>query len=452
MAFNILPIELNKEIVGHLERDHDICAFRLVCRNTNYAVDGDGMSFWRYRFRQYYALGSAAISNTRLKRAYQKRRRWLNKGTGVEFKNGQTDHEIKTMEVLRDLINESFSGEIYDDKFGRPTCRNLFALEHFVRSSKNFTDVNRLGPRGASLSPQLAVLQLMCAHFMLDENVVKEDVYSFDVSQKAVYESAKVAPIFHGFNDLQVNMEWALHVLNFFRYHMMRESENTLYAPFHDLSDLQKPLAWKKKLRDSSHTLGGDWMGTYAYLDRQEIQRIRANPPGLEIFMDKNVDSGRAIQCLRLEFVDNEITWPALFERHLRSKPRPQHAKTRAQHKSGSPAIGEPVSFRFEGTGFDEEKFFASGWLNPLPPQQGIPGWQRMTMMKHFHDENGVTDSDYLWAYEGVVLPGGQMILGRWWGVDEDASAHEIYSGPFIFWNVEDCQGMYEETDTEEYE
>ena len=49
-----------------------------------------------------------------------------------------------------------------------------------------------------------------------------------------------------------------------------------------------------------------------------------------------------------------------------------------------------------------------------------------MTMMKHFHDENGATDSDYLWAYEGVVLPGGQMILGRWWGVVEDAAAHEV--------------------------
>ena len=100
--------------------------------------------------------------------------------------------------------------------------------------------------------------------------------------------------------------------------------------------------------------------------------------------MDKNVDSDRAIQvclctntnpvhtpftqrfaaktgfyqCLRLEFVDNEIIWPALFERHLRSKPKPHHAKTRAQHKAGSPDIGEPVSFRFEGTGYDEEYDF----------------------------------------------------------------------------------------------
>jgi hypothetical protein len=98
---------------------------------------------------------------------------------------------------------------------------------------------------------------------MLDEKIGTEDVYSFEVSQKAVYESAKVAPIFHGFNDLQVNMEWVLHALNFFRYHMMRESENTLYVPFHDLSGLQKPLAWKRKLQDGSHKLGGDWMGTY---------------------------------------------------------------------------------------------------------------------------------------------------------------------------------------------
>lgn len=29
---------------------------------------------------------------------------------------------------------------------------------------------------------------------------------------------------------------------------------------------------------------------------------------------------------------------------------------------------------------------------------------------------------DSLWAYEGVVLPGGMIILGRWWFPDPNAS------------------------------
>jgi hypothetical protein len=94
------------------------------------------------------------------------------------------------------------------------------------------------------------------------------------------------------------------------------------------------------------------------------------------------------------------------------------------------------VSFCFKGEGEDgNEKFQASGYFNPLPPQHGVPGWHRMTMMKYWRDEHGDMDASSLWAYEGVVLPGGMIMLGRWWhpsGGDEGE-----YSGPFIFWNVD---------------
>jgi hypothetical protein len=75
---------------------------------------------------------------------------------------------------------------------------------------------------------------------------------------------------------------------------------------------------------------------------------------------------------------------------------------------------GEPVSFCFKGDGKDaNESFEASGYFNPLPPQHGISGWHRMTMMKYWQDENGIIDESSLWAYEGVVLPGGMVMLGR---------------------------------------
>lgn len=52
------------------------------------------------------------------------------------------------------------------------------------------------------------------------------------------------------------------------------------------------------------------------------------------------------------------------------------------------------------------------------------------------------SDGD-LWAYEGVVLPGGEVVVGRWWHpreVDADADADDgaiEYSGPFMFWCVD---------------
>lgn len=105
------------------------------------------------------------------------------------------------------------------------------------------------------------------------------------------------------------------------------------------------------------------------------------------------------------------------------------------------------ASRRLEGAGYDDEDFFSAGWINPLPAQHNIPGFKRLTMMKFFQDENGLVDIDALWAYEGVVLPGDQIIVGRWWSPD-DASANgrrSMYSGPFILWNVDGLQAFKQE-------
>ena len=60
-----------------------------------------------------------------------------------------------------------------------------------------------------------------------------------------------------------------------------------------------------------------------------------------------------------------------------------------------------------------------------------------MTMMKYFEDpSDGSIDMSALWAYEGVVLPGGQMMLGRWWSPG-DGLGRDMYSGPFILWCVD---------------
>jgi hypothetical protein len=126
---------------------------------------------------------------------------------------------------------------------------------------------------------------------------------------------------------------------------------------------------------------------------------------------------------------------------------------------------GEPGSenVQFTGTGIDlEDDFNAIGWLNPLPPQHGIPGWQRITFMKHFMDDFDQVEQDNLWAYEGVVLPGGRIILGRWWYASENVDFNvsftraltldlltdiwqNDYNGPFILWAVDESDIEEEE-------
>jgi hypothetical protein len=50
-------------------------------------------------------------------------------------------------------------------------------------------------------------------------------------------------------------------------------------------------------------------------------------------------------------------------------------------------------------------------------------------------DADDGSDDNYLWVhgYEGVILPGARIMLGRWMDLKNmDASGR----GPFIFWDV----------------
>ena len=54
-------------------------------------------------------------------------------------------------------------------------------------------------------------------------------------------------------------------------------------------------------------------------------------------------------------------------------------------------------------------------------------------------------DWDALWAYEGVVLPGGKIVVGRWWSPSNNAAGGAVdeqqYSGPFVLWCVDGAEG-----------
>jgi len=152
---------------------------------------------------------------------------------------------------------------------------------------------------------------------------------------------------------------------------------------------------------------------------------------------------------------------------------------------AGSRQASGPAPLQFAAVGFDTTRFLAAGCVSALPRQLGIKGFQRFTMMKYFSrdddDDDGDDDDDEqdpsptpwpsdvdptaeaarcarddmdveaddLWAYEGVVLPGGQVIVGRWWRPCEaaplqgvgaaraPAGGEAVYSGPFVFWCVD---------------
>ncbi|KAF2739843.1 hypothetical protein EJ04DRAFT_425903 [Polyplosphaeria fusca] len=471
-AFNKLPIELNKMIADYIESNQDIAHFAAACRATHDAIEGDLGSFWRKRFRETYAMALGKVNtkkeqgqqNYQLRKVYTVRSKILRRGTTVSFQFGLSKREHYVLRILRDLIVESFKGEtqVYDE-YDRPECLNQRHIVRFILNSKLFLGLKRIdspsSPEEQGAYRAVAAVQLMCAHFLFNLADFDHDILSFDLSQKIVYETTVKAPIFGGSHNSQINFEWILHCLNFFRSHMMSQTQATMCDAFRMMTPGEKPSAWQAPLQHGCYPLAKNWRGTYAYLDIHELELIREiskkTKKGVfnHVFMDKNIEDDKfnSLQDMSMKFYapGQGGTWPTAFERHLHSKREPQVPRTRAQHRSEHTDPGPPA-IMFSAEGEDEEHFYTKGWLNPLPPQPAncvIPGWQRITFMKYFLDEEDVgIEMDSLWAYEGVVLPGGRMMLGRWWYANNDPrSRSPENSGPFIFWAVDpDMDDMIE--------
>jgi len=115
--------------------------------------------------------------------------------------------------------------------------------------------------------------------------------------------------------------------------------------------------------------------------------------------------------------------------------------------RSGLMASFSKYTFKsFFGTSKDTKPGHLYGRTHALPPQHGIPGFQRISFVKFCYEVQAdfqQYDPSQIWGYEGCVLPGGRVIVGRWMdltGQDGDAIQDPVdeFSGPFIYWNIDE--------------
>ncbi|KAF2211421.1 hypothetical protein CERZMDRAFT_98307 [Cercospora zeae-maydis SCOH1-5] len=455
-VFDQLPIELMWEIGLQIESDKDLCNFQSSCRHAN-TTTKDG-KFWRRRFKLEFdspRVGSFIQNNAHFEDQYKKRRDVLR--NKPFFLQGTSRREMQCLAVLKDLILDSFSdrdgtskniqdyvlgflhdGNLLEDIFGAKYVRRATSDKEVAQVKAN---------------PLMRMLQVLLAPVLLDPRPFGPDneppVADFPRSQFMAYSSVRQQPVFVGCSGVDVNFTWVLHQLNFWRCHMLSANEATLNFCYTLLEDHERPQFWSTALQHVDvDYIGKKWKGAYGFVNETDVLTIRTLDAAHEHIQDEF--SGDEVQGefqdLTLDLTEaGEESWSPIFEDILRSLAKPQlKVRTRAQKASALPQENlKSRSFRFGGRGEDqEERFLADGWFNSLPPQMGVSGWQRMTMMKYFtDDETNEIDYEALWAYEGVVLPGGQIIIGRWWSptniIDGDP-----YSGPFILWCVDSKQDV----------
>lgn len=142
----------------------------------------------------------------------------------------------------------------------------------------------------------LAAVKIICSSLLFEHDNLKHHVFAIEQLQRAAYAATNKAPIYEGLNYTEINMEWVMKCLDFFRYHMMNKETMTLSDAMEDLTKLQKPTAWQQSLQNGAAPLSRHWKGTYSFLDPNEQRKLRALPEDDDsdtYFSDKNIDEGK---------------------------------------------------------------------------------------------------------------------------------------------------------------
>lgn len=350
--------------------------------------------------------------------------------------NASTAYESKNVIVIKKFVIDSNMVPLFNSVFDNPPQH---AWGQRSKRSRKWTKWE------LNCANLMKAFQVMCAPVLLSlEQGLSNEVRGFHMSQVLAYHSrSELVSTYEEGSEVAITR--VLHQINFWRYHMCRQTEHTLYSAFSDLREQDRPQFWKSQLQQGVRGLGKRWKSSYAYITQDEIETLTLEDHSCQILDNFSGEGGaHEFQDLVVKMIDDgkAIVWPPAFEQQFpgMQDPRPS-PKTRTRSSAVKAEVvckDPPRHFHVTGTDCDEP-MLASGWIKELPPQHDIPGWQQINMIKYSLGEDGAIDYTNLWTYDGVVLPGGQIIVGRW-GVAWQQPGEVPYCGPFIMWCVDGAE------------
>ncbi|PIG86387.1 hypothetical protein AARAC_008389 [Aspergillus arachidicola] len=389
-------------------------------------------SVWRYRFMKLYDTPSGRGSSE-LKIEYQIRSIVLSQK--ISFRFGQNEEQLLWLTVMQGILLEALTiteidGVVYSKTFER--IREALQLSAPDILNRPLSGYGNTKPD--PLDPKMSVRCLRT---------------DYDIANVYSYQTEITRPLI---DIKKLELPTILHIRNFWVRHLLSPNEATYCTSYAKLPVDQRPKVWST-IKENVE-LGTNWSSiipnnstcpeacVHPYPETVTELEHRQSCADLNTHWIQG-DTDPLVFQIRPDL--NTLNWPPEFNRII-------------------PMVG-PESHRLYFRGLQklgDDLYPVRGFTEPIRGSQGgFPGWQRICFAIYAADREqlpllleigesepsddeaacllselwppGELETDFLWiqGYEGVILPGGKIMLGQW--VDMIDMTER---GPFIFWNL----------------
>ncbi|KAH9222638.1 hypothetical protein DL95DRAFT_505701, partial [Leptodontidium sp. 2 PMI_412] len=461
--------QIHQLIALFLPEDKDIQNYGLICKKTNSSITN---SVWRKRFSMFFDdVAGLSPKDAAEKYAFRKHvsTKWtcfdLNQHGGLITKNIreiQGRNQLDLLNVFRGLLLESKASTVQNPYYGYIDVegKNLEFIRKLLSGSevdiidsvfntsfdKDTNDSSGFNKvvTANDKNTLVYVIQLILTPFSLDPGLCNSKVGHFDISQYQAYSTAKLQPVFTGLYKQVVNIRWLLHVVNFFKFHLKSDGEGLLEHEYRILEHDEFPQFWTGHIKGGTQPLARHWKGVHMYMEENTLASLRGWDGQKSVVHTDSLDGNESFEDMDVFFDTADkppsYVWPENFEALLGSNPFEDPAQQRRAKRAKVSMDSTPGVKQFWGSCRGSQRGHVYGRVHALTTQQGFHGFQRLTMMKYYtkQDANGhdIYDPFQAWCYEGCVLPGGRLIVGRWWSALGDPNSSTTNSGPFLWWNT----------------
>ncbi|EEH08684.1 conserved hypothetical protein [Histoplasma capsulatum G186AR] len=439
--------------------DSDLCRMARTCRYFAQVIIPPNSGVWRARFLDKYDHPPPDKSSEEVRIEYKVRSIILAQTPSFQTEEGMK--EKLWLSVLTTLLVESPYTWPHQQVHDKCVSRNHARIKGAIMSS-GILNHPIIGDR---LSRSYLAIQLAATYLALDLRLSFRSLRT-DYDLRIVYacDSSITAPPITASDDGEsIDLYQVLHIRNFWKRHLTNPDEDTFYRTYHNLPEILRPKTWEEGLGN-----------------RESLACIHPLPTTFEDLQERQTCADLASHwdstCALLLEISTTTTnvWFPIFNEAYPINPYIE-SPSRTYFRGTQSLDGHHHHYHANGNtnvnnNNDDDENPRShpirGFTETCPAQAGIPGWRRICFIIYeINPEffvsavdgngngNGFTSGnegeseeeewlpwswttvDFLWAfgYEGVILPGGGIMMGRWRNMMAEA---EVEEGPFIFWTV----------------